>query len=439
MSKGSRKRAAPQPGDSDYKTATQLRNARKRRKAKKEKQVRRVKTASLESDDPSLRYLSNPSAAPTVRRAIDFFELENHKFEVNVGPTGAWRTVAKLAVRSQGGDLRIGLFVPGSHDLLEIPQCLAHHPQINSAIQVIQKQCRKTLVKPFDEKTGMGSLKHVAINIERSTGAQQVTLVWNDAVGEQGESSKVLHSLCEALIGTTQSNDTRLSLHSLWVHFSKSNKHSNSIFDREGKWQMMYGEEMVVERLGIDDSLEVPLYFPPQVFRQANLDAFSKIVITIRRWLQNQKAGHCLELYGGVGTIGLHVADLCDSFVSSDENPFNKNCFEKTVASLDTKKYKSIQYESRNAIDMTQSLAFDQAEVVIVDPPRKGLDAAVVKALCTQEKLKTMVYVSCGFDAFTRDFQYLSRNGKWRLEHAEGHVLFPGSDAIETLAIFSRP
>ena len=51
----------------------------------------------------------------------------------------------------------------------------------------------------------------------------------------------------------------------------------------------------------------------------------------------------------------------------------------------------------------------------------------VVRALCNRKnKLKTLIYISCGFDAFTRDFQNLTTKGKWRLEHAEGHVLFPG-------------
>eukprot|EP00980_Cylindrotheca_fusiformis_P000368 scaffold91_cov127-Cylindrotheca_fusiformis.AAC.28 len=435
MVKSSRKR--PAPGDPDYKTPTQLRNARKRKKAKKEKRIPSSETQHPDPGDPSLRYLSNPTAAPTVQRAISFFKKHKKTFDVTVGPLTGWRTVSKLAVRSLSGVLHIGLFAPGSHDVLEIPECQAHHPRINSAIQVIRKECRKASIKPFDEKTGKGSLKHIAINIERSTGTQQVTLVWNDAIKEDKKSSN-LQKLCETIIRTSRSGDKRLKLHSLWVHFSKSNKHSNSIFDRGGKWEKVYGEAMVVEYLPIDGCPTVPLHFPPQVFRQANLDAFANIVVKIRHWLQSHRTSHCVELYGGVGTIGLHLADLCDSFVSSDENPFNKNCFEKTVSLLATTKYRSVIYESKNAIDMTRSLAFRQAEAVVVDPPRKGLDSEVVEALCAQEKLQTLVYVSCGFDAFTRDFECLTHEGSWRLEHAEGHVLFPGSDAIETIAFFSR-
>ena len=80
-----------------------------------------------------------------------------------------------------------------------------------------------------------------------------------------------------------------------------------------------------------------------------------------------------------------------------------------------------------------------KADVIIVDPPRKGLDGEVVNALNAHGTTshKVLVYVSCGFDAFQRDYKALVGSGRWNLEIAEGHVLFPGSDAIETLAIFT--
>ena len=116
----------------------------------------------------------------------------------------------------------------------------------------------------------------------------------------------------------------------------------------------------------------------------------------------------------------------------------------------------------------------DGAEVVIVDPPRKGLDPEVLDAL-TATAVHTgqpssypsrLIYISCGFKAFVRDASRLlglagspssSRRGKkalgkkalsarvskkalgkWRIVHAEGHVLFPGADHVETVAIFER-
>ena len=155
-------------GDKGYRTPTQLRNARKRRAKKQQK-----RTA-----DPSQIYLSNPLQAPVVQRAVQFFSNKLKSFPIHLGPLKNWRTVAKLAVRQQP-ELSIGLFVPNSHQLLPVPDCPAHHSSINQAVQVLQNTCRQWKVAAFEEKTGQGQLRHVAITVERATGAVQVTLVWN--------------------------------------------------------------------------------------------------------------------------------------------------------------------------------------------------------------------------------------------------------------------
>ena len=129
----------------------------------------------------------------------------------------------------------------------------------------------------------------------------------------------------------------------------------------------------------------------------------------------------------------MNVADLTSPLISSDENPFNKECFLAAATTLNDAA--KISYESKNATAMVQSNALEKGQIIIVDPPRKGLDEKVLTALCSAEKPELLVYVSCGFDAFQRDCNALLQSG-WKLDHAEGHILFPGSDAIETLAFF---
>merc|ERR1711976_671490 len=83
-------------------------------------------------------------------------------------------------------------------------------------------------------------------------------------------------------------------------------------------------------------------------------------------------------------------------------------------------------------------------EIIVVDPPRKGLDNYGLQSLSKGsnqakelfKKTKLLIYVSCGFDAFQRDCNALLESKEWELDHVEGHVLFPGSNAIETLAFF---
>jgi tRNA/tmRNA/rRNA uracil-C5-methylase (TrmA/RlmC/RlmD family) len=100
--------------------------------------------------------------------------------------------------------------------------------------------------------------------------------------------------------------------------------------------------------------------------------------------------------------------------------------------------------------------AADLPDVLVVDPPRKGLDAALMHMLTQQSdknsssssssssrggsslaSVKRLVYLSCGFDALRADADVLLAAG-WRVASAQGFLFFPGTDTIETLAVFER-
>ena len=469
--------APPKPGEEGYLTPTQLRNARKRR----------AKTSSAPPEkDPSSQYLGNPKSAPICQTAKEYFRSLQQDFAVRVGPTKGWRTVAKLAVR---GDLSIGLFAPHSHRLISVPDCTAHHSSINAAVSHVEQSCRLVGVTAFDDATGQGHLRFVAMNVERTTGLIQMTIVWNSHpynydhddhhVDDDDDQNNVdnhitiddcnkgdtigkkrLDSLLKILMPSTTKTRRRgikktvdsdkacttqkVHFHSLWVHFNSSWKHSNAIFSTDAgpkSWKHVFGPTDIVEYLTLPDQPKpVPLHFPPNVFRQANLDAFATIVATIRSKIhdvtQSTTQGSkptCVELYGGVGTIGLNVADLVSTLTSSDENPYNKICFDTSAQEAGLT---NVMYDSKNATNMVLGGTWKKAEVILVDPPRKGLEEPVMKSLCASSNAKLLVYVSCGFEAFQRDCSALLESGHWKLDHAEGHLLFPGSDAIETLAFF---
>lgn len=272
-----------------------------------------------------------------------------------------------------------------------------------------------------------------------------------------------------------------LNLHSLWINYNPSWKHSNAIFSFDSScWHHVHGPRAIIERLTFGNNnnnarksksndaneggggpllllanptpldFPIPLNFPPNVFRQANLDAFQNIIGRIRERIQSLREEEeedkrndnlaCLELYGGVGTIGLHISDVVTSLVSSDENPNNLKCFTESVRELPAHIRSRLVYRKKNAADMVASegALFRKSKVLIVDPPRKGLDIEVVDYLCREgyKTMKLVVYVSCGFAAFQRDCDALRKSGRWKVEFAEGYLLFPGSDAIETLAFF---
>jgi tRNA/tmRNA/rRNA uracil-C5-methylase (TrmA/RlmC/RlmD family) len=432
------------PGDAGYKSATQLRNDRKRRALRKGRPSQGTQHVL---SDPSLLYISNPRKAPVVQRAIQFFRQETgHDFHVVVGPMKGWRTVSKLPVRSMGdknNTLAVGLFQPKTHKLIHGSGSSAvQHTSINQAVTRIQSCARACNILAYDESSGEGDFRNISVNVERATGKVQITIIWNGEVSDKVQRHNA-QKFANRLV-----KDMHEQLHSLWIHFNSSWKHDNAIVSRTGAWELVYGPGQVVEYLNLlslqerpaDSTIRVPLHFPPNVFRQANLDAFTQIVIKIREYVFQEQVDAICELYGGVGTIGLHLVDLCKTLVSSDENPHNKACFDKSVAAIANHRQcngDSISYVSKNAEKMVADGCLDDADCVVVDPPRKGLDMSVATGLVDAKRPRLLVYVSCGFDAFLRDYAVLQK-GRWKLVHAEGHILFPGSDAIEALAFFKR-
>ena len=484
--KKKRKRNAPKPGEDGYLTPTQLRNARKRRsKQKKKKQngsaqheisapkkykiLFSKKQKNEECMDPSTIYLSQPLACPLVEKAKQYFRNLHMPFKIYVENRHGWRTVSKLPVRNGAHDGNektcvIGLFKPNSHNVIEIPNCVAHHPSINITIRRLQKVCKELNVEPFDETDGSGFLRYVCINVDRSSKLVQITLVWNSDPHDKNQTLKTdeinlgqiqLNLLTKTLI----SRKDYFKIHSVWVHFNAQCKHSDSVFNFgttttcNKLWKLIYGPHQIVEELNIPGLPEtIKLHFQPNVFRQANLDAFTKIIISIRKYIikysgKRENLPPCLELYGGVGTISLCLHDVTSNLLSSDENPFNKNCFMKSVHLLPSTTQERISYKSKSASAIVQDKALflqNLSEIVIVDPPKKGLDNAVLQELtqknkkksCIFNETKLLIYVSCGFEAFERDCYELIRSNKWSIDHAEGYLLFPGSNAIETLAFF---
>lgn len=485
--KKNKKGSAPKPGEEGYLTATQMRNARKRRaKQRKSEQAanatqkgdgggekkrkRKTSKRSKVKDDPSMKYIHDPKSSPLVQRAIHFFAEKDIPFQTHLGPLEGWRTVCKLPVRMLNDEKKscvIGLFKPKSHEIVSIPNCPAHHPSINSTIQIIQQTCNRLNIQSYNESTGKGLFRYVCINVERSTGKVQVSIVWNSSPyldnNAETPGKKELERLTRALI--EEKDD--LKLHSLWIHYNDQWKHADNIFnfgsnseDDKGDslWKLVHGPREIVDTLDLSDAGkpyqpgQVKLHFPPNTFRQANIDAFTKIIAAIRRYIIVYNKGRkktdigtelpsCVELYGGVGTIGLNICDLTQTFISSDENPYNKACFEKSVEKLPSNLRSKCRYVSKNATAMIQeenifSREKDCSEIIIVDPPRKGLDEVILNEICGCNS-RLLVYVSCGFDAFHRDCEVLLKND-WKLDKAEGHLLFPGSDAIETLAFFTK-
>ena len=475
---------------------------------------------------------SDLTSTPIMEEAKSFFRSLSPSIEdmkISLQTPYEWRTQAKLAVApiSKWGGVDIGLYQEGTHDVISIPQCRVHHPSINIAVDIISKACDQAKIRAYDEEKGEGHLRYIQLAVDRRSNKVQATFVWNkeDYKAATPEIQHFVKTLSNYDInGTYHPNKLESSKtiwHSIYANFKTQS--TNSIFNRNPyKWHHYFGSKYVSEAVG---PLNIVYYFVPQLFRQGNLDGFSNLVKVLREYVP-EEARVC-ELYAGVGIIGLNLIDKIKSLKFSDINPFLGDSVDKTLKTLYERIEREEGPEKRKALE--EKILFQvataeealirgdcaEADVLIVDPPRKGLEQSIIDQLVNipsqkhnprtkdsssdedfemygngretglldenfelvdfdsmmtspkngkyrlkdriknqksaqilpinphaiSPNLKRIIYVSCGFQALKRDATALMKGGggsKWRVVHAEGFVLFPGSDHIETLCIFDR-
>ncbi len=164
--------------------------------------------------------------------------------------------------------------------------------------------------------------------------------------------------------------------------------------------------------------------FHPGAFSQAHLGLFDRILEIIEAW--TPQGARLLEIYAGTGGISLHLAPHLKSAVLIEDNPYAALSFS---ASSPSDSFRYIQGDAKIAQEH-----IPEADLIVVDPPRKGLDPALLESLCKTDR-KTLIYISCDFNSFERDAKRLLE-ANWRIEDAKAFWLFPGTDHIELAVRF---
>jgi tRNA/tmRNA/rRNA uracil-C5-methylase (TrmA/RlmC/RlmD family) len=490
---------------------------------------------------------------PTLARARAFFEARGvPSFAARTGATRGWRTRAKLAVRSvhsangahgKADPLALGLFARGTHDLVEIPECVVHHPRINQAARYVADVANAAGVRAYDEKTGDGHLRYAQFTAvaSKERGAAhldedatvQVALVWNGRPPVEGASMPAaLRKFIDALVdgdetfeklGGGEVTKKGKLLHGVWVNFNDSSTNEIVNADQE-RWHHAHGSKYVWCTHG-----DARVCYAPGSFLQANTEAYNALLLSMRQNVPNGSA--VSELHAGAGAIGLSLAaseKLNGNEDETENGMFSLRCVEIVEAARETfevsaretfgessygtlSRLGKVSFLVAAAADVAAEAVID-ADVVVVDPPRKGLDARTLAALAGHDgahdgdgdsddpnevpnkppdlstdprrgkqgaagsgrkkrnkrnrrakkrllasedvsfahfafvqktppppdRLRTLIYVSCGFASFERDCDALIASKQWALRRAEGFNFFPGSDALETLAVFER-
>jgi 23S rRNA (uracil1939-C5)-methyltransferase len=258
-------------------------------------------------------------------------------------------------------------------------------------------------VRGYEEaKNGLpseGELRYLQMSLERESNKVQLVLVWNANTYKDAE---------QTLPRLVKRFRSRADLwHSVSVNFQTSE--SNAIFNFKSPkaWKLLWGPPTLREKIG-----DAYFFFRPQIFRQANLEAFGAGILP--NVVKNVPPGSKVaELYSGIGVLGLNVASRAQEVLCSDSNEYVEEVFDRCADSLLEGDQDKVFYENLPAEEAVEEGQCEEAEVLIVDPPRRGLDQGVLKLLlnthetATAPALTRLIYVSCGFDALEKDSRAL--------------------------------
>ena len=329
------------------------------------------------------------------------------------GHTAGFRLRARLAIRGRLGSPKIGLFELGTHRVVHIPNCSVQHPLINRVSAVVRRALVDAEVTSYSDAAHLGLARYLQVVVERSSQTAQVVIVANSAAVDP-------MAACLELIRERLGSE----LHSLW--FNANCDRSNTILGSH--FQNWCGPASVIEHFG-----GAAVHYPPGAFGQNNLDIAQQIVEHVRA--QIPEAARVVEFYAGVGAIGLSVLSQAGEMRMNEVSPQSLHGLELGLAALDPKDRAKVSTVPGAA--GAACLASAGAQVVIADPPRKGLDPALTEYL-SEHPPERFLYVSCGLESFLSDTVRLTSRGRLRLRSLAAFNLMPFTEHVETVARFER-
>ena len=363
---------------------------------------------------PGCPRFGDPGIAPAAREALDALAsrvgipLE----AARLGDPRGHRHRARSMVRGRARSPKIGLFQEGSRRIVDTPHCLVHHPRINEAAGALKRAIRATDTAPYADAPHRGRVRALQAVIERESQTVQAVVVTNDV------EAVAVRPLLDVF-----SEELGERLHSLW--WNGNPERTNTILGPH--WQRLYGPATTRETFG-----DASVFYPPGAFGQSHLPLADRLVAAIHALVP--PGARVAELYAGCGAIGIGLVARGHVVAFNERAPASLEGLALGLDALgDAAKHASVHPGPAGDV---ASLVAD-AEIVLVDPPRKGLDPALLAQLAETPPPK-LVYVACGRDRFVRDAHALLGEARLRLTRLAPFDLFPFTDHVEILAVFER-
>ena len=337
--------------------------------------------------------------------------------EVVAGPDGdrEYRHLVKLAVGSSDrGHIRLGAFGRNSRDVIPIPGCLVATEALREAMKLVAHLVITKDIWPYDPRKKRGLLRYVVMRQSRATGRVLITLV-------AARRNPLLRDLAEELSGKLP------QLVGVHVHVNASE--GNNIFehaeDGSVRTRQLDGQPYIEERLA-----GLRLRVGAGDFFQTNPGVAERILRDLVQHLPAERP--VVDLYCGVGGLTLAAARRA-GWALGVEEVASAVIRARSNASLNEVPAEFMAGRVEDKLDEVRQRLGGRAPVVLVNPPRRGLEPSVVEGIRALEPVK-LIYLSCNPRSLARDLADLALCGL-ELSSCSAYDMFPHTPHVETMAV----
>lgn len=311
----------------------------------------------------------------------------------------------------------IGFYAGRTHRIVPCPDCKLQPGVLNEIGNALCAFFAQQGIRPYDEQIGKGLVRHIFLRRGAHSGQIMVCLVCTRAKLPHAE------QLCTALREQFPAISTIL--------LNVNAKNTNVILGSEN--HILYGPGYIEDTL-----CGVPVRLGPLSFYQVNTLAAERLYGVAAQNAQLTPDDTLLDLYCGMGTIGLSMADQCRELIGVEIVPEAIESAKANAARMGEAVAAKSRFFCADAGQAATQLAAEglHPDIVMLDPPRKGCDEATLSAVVRMAP-RRVVYVSCNPATAARDAAWLEKNG-YHAEKVQPVDLFPRTKHVETVCLLSK-
>ena len=324
-----------------------------------------------------------------------------------------YRNKAQYPVSSRGGKAYAGFFRAGTHQVVENDCCAILPPEMDRVKNAVLDYMNQYRISAYDEATHTGLVRHIYVRRGAVSGQVLVCLVVN------GRSLKHIPQLLERLEKIPGFTTLVLSVNT---------RPGNAVLGDE--FITLHGPGYIEDTL-----CGMTFRLSPRSFYQVNHHQAQRLYQAAIEAAGITKNDTVLDLYCGVGTITLAMSAAAGQVIGVEVIP---QAVEDARENAKRNGVENVRFLCGDAGQAALELEKEgvKADVVIVDPPRKGLSADCIEAL-HRFAPRQIVYVSCDPATLARDVALLKQRG-YRVVSAQAADLFPRCAHVESIVCLSK-